>query len=771
MLTKPLAAAASPSSLHSRFQTCVAFNLIGTIFNQGSTFVVNIVVANLLGRQIFGEYAIVQNTLVAVAVFGQLGIGYVATKYVAEFRSTDRERAGRILGMLCTFSIMLAGIAALALLVLSRWLAVSVLKAPALGAALAIGSAVLLFAVLNGFLIGALAGLESYRALAKALVWGGTVYLVVCSGFAWRGGLNGVIAGQAISGFVQFAILALALRSECRQQGIRFHFRRTANEWPIILKFAVPGALSGFTSAPALWLASALLVRRPDGFSQMAIFSASFSLMAAVLLLPNIANNVGMSLINHRKGSSDGLEYRQIFWTNLVATLAIVVAGAAAAALLGPELLHLFGKYFKNGYPTLLILLAATVPQGLAVALYQIIQSQAKMWLSFIAVAVPRDALIVIFAYLLIPAHGASGIALGYAAAWSVALLIIGALVYRIGLEPTGRPLSTALRNRATAAAQFSQTALAGSGQESQFLVAAFRALRVSVGKLAVFRPLRDRLWKAFLFLVREKTIIAKIDGMVFHLDLGEVIDTSLLMGTFEPDVTRIIETFCQPGWTILDVGANIGAHTLRFGKLAGASGKVYAFEPTEYAYRKLLRNIAIDHLDSTEAFQVAVSNRSQSRQAVNYRSSWRTDGRNVSGAGIVDFVRLDDWCAENGIEKVDCVKVDVDGDEWPVLKGAEQILRQYRPLIIIEIGAWHFRRADENPLSLLKELGYRFWDAKTCSEYPDLDGIRAVLPAEDDQMTYSINVLAWNRFPEARQVPSREVALRGATGSEALPT
>jgi O-antigen/teichoic acid export membrane protein len=466
MLTKTPAPAAPPSNLHSRFQMGVAFNLLGTFFNQGSTFAVSIVVANLLGRQIFGEYAIVQNTLVAVAAFGQLGIGFVCTKYVAEFRSTERERAGRILGMLYAFSIILAGIGSIALLVLSPWLAVSVLKAPSLAPVLAMGSAVLLFAILNGFLIGALAGLESYRGLARALVWSGTVYLLVCSGFAWRGGLNGVVAGQAISGLVQFVMLALTLRNECLRQGIRLHYRGTANEWPIILKFAVPGALSGLTSAPALWLASTLLVRQPDGFSQMAIFSASFSLMAAVLLLPNIANNVGMSLINHRKGSGNSLEYRQIFWINLVTTVAIVVTAAIAAALLGPQLLRLFGRNFKNGYPTLLILLAATIPQGLAVALYQIIQSQAKMWLSFIAVAVPRDALIVIFAYLLIPTHGASGVAIGYAAAWSVALLIIGGLVFRIGLEPTGRPLTPALRNRATATHQFAQNGLAGTSRE-----------------------------------------------------------------------------------------------------------------------------------------------------------------------------------------------------------------------------------------------------------------------------------------------------------------
>src|SRR5277367_1598099 len=179
MLSRSVASAASPISLHSRFQTGVAFNLLGTFFNQGSTFAVNIVVANSLGRQIFGEYAMVQNTLVAVSVFVQLGIGYVATKYVAEFRSTDRERAGRILGMLYGFSVTLAGIASLTLLFLSRWLAASVLKAPTLGPTLSIGSAVLLFAVLNGFLIGALSGLEGYRVLAKVLVWGGTTYLVV----------------------------------------------------------------------------------------------------------------------------------------------------------------------------------------------------------------------------------------------------------------------------------------------------------------------------------------------------------------------------------------------------------------------------------------------------------------------------------------------------------------------------------------------------------------------------------------------------------------
>jgi len=423
------------ASLRSRFQTGIAYNAIGAAFNQGSTFAVNIIVANLLGRQVFGEYAMIQSTLVTLALIAQLAAGYTATKYVAEFRSTDPQRAGRILGMLTVFSATVAGIAALALFAVSGWLAGSVLKAPALGTALAIGSGVLLFTVLNGLLMGALAGLESYRALARALVWSGLAYLAICTGLAWWGGLIGAVAGLALSGLFQFVFLGAALRRECSLQGIKIHYAGFDQERSILLKFALPGALSGFTGMPALWLASAFLVRQPNGYSQMAIYSASFSLMTAVLFLPNIANNVGMSLINYHKGAGEEAGYRQAFWINLVVSTTIVILGACILAVFGPNLLRLFGKDFNDGYPVLLVLLLATIVQGLGIAMYQIIQSQAKMWLSFFAVALPRDAMLVSLAYFLVPHNGAIGLGTAYALAWAMALVAIITIVSCTGLR------------------------------------------------------------------------------------------------------------------------------------------------------------------------------------------------------------------------------------------------------------------------------------------------------------------------------------------------
>jgi O-antigen/teichoic acid export membrane protein len=432
------AAVVSSESLWSRFQTGIAYNTIGAVFNQGSTFAVSIIVANFLGKQIFGEYAIVQTTVATVAVIAQAGISYTATKYVAEYRAVDRDRTGRILGMILAFSAAAATVATLALVLLAPWLASRVFKAPALGAVLAIGSAVLLFAALNGSLMGALYGLESYKALATALVWSGLCYLLACTVLAWWAGLKGAIGGQALSGLFQFVLLGFVVRRECAKQRIKIRLSNSAKESRIVLHFGLPAALGGLTSMPALWLGSAFLVRQANGYSQMGIYGASFALMIAVLFLPNIANNVGMSLINNHKGGGDAVEYRRTFWINFVLTLTAVALGAAAAAVAGPELLRLFGKDFKEGYGVLLILLLAAVSQGFAVAMYQVIQSQARMWLSFFAVALPRDTLIVVLAHLLIPLHGARGLATAYAIACTVAAVVTAVIVWQIGLESTG---------------------------------------------------------------------------------------------------------------------------------------------------------------------------------------------------------------------------------------------------------------------------------------------------------------------------------------------
>ena len=428
-----------PKSLRARLQTGIAWNLVGAAFNQGSTLVVNIIVANLLGRETFGEYAVIQSTLATTASIAAFGTGYTATKYLAEFRSTDKPRAGRIMALCSVTSATTACIAALVLLIGAPWLAANALKAPHLASALMIAAAVAFFNVMNWYQMGALSGLESYRALGVGGIISGSLYLAICTVAAYLGGLTGVLIGVATSAFIQWLLLNWLLRRESARQGIVSQYRDIGQEGTIIWKFALPTALPSFTTMPALWLASVFLVRQADGYTQMALYSAANNFRIIVLFLPNIVNNVGMSLLNYQKGLRDEDRYRKVFRANMALTVGSVVMGALAVVLFGPFLMGVFGKSFSQGFPVLLVLMLATLPEALWYLMSQVISSHEKMWSLFLVGILPRDACMVLLAYLLSSRGGAVGLASAYTISWLLALVVAIMLVGRIGLSASGR--------------------------------------------------------------------------------------------------------------------------------------------------------------------------------------------------------------------------------------------------------------------------------------------------------------------------------------------
>src|SRR5262249_15314734 len=155
----------SPRSLLRRFARGLSWSFVGSVFNQGSTFAVNLVVANLLGREIFGKYAIVQSTAVAGLQLAQLATGYTATKYVAEYRVIDVARASRILGLCAIVSVSSSFVAGIALVVGANALATHVFHLSELTSTLRLAAVVLFCGVNTSLLTGALTGLEEYRAV------------------------------------------------------------------------------------------------------------------------------------------------------------------------------------------------------------------------------------------------------------------------------------------------------------------------------------------------------------------------------------------------------------------------------------------------------------------------------------------------------------------------------------------------------------------------------------------------------------------------------
>jgi O-antigen/teichoic acid export membrane protein len=429
-----------PTGLRARFQKGITWNIVGAVVNNGSNFLTNIAIANLLGREVFGEYGMVQSTLTTFVGIAQAAGGITATKYIAEFRSNDKDRAGRVLG-LCGATTLATGCVATVLIFLcAPWLANSTLKAAALQRPLQIAAAVVLFTVVNAFQTGALAGLESYRQWAIANSLQGPIQLAICVFATWRWGLGGAVAGLLAGSALRWLILHVALMREAKKQGIFMSFSGFWQERAIFFKFALPAALSGLSAAPAIWVGNTFLVRQGGGYSQLALFSAALNLKNVVIFLPVLLNNVGTSLLNNQRGQNNPLQYRRVFLTNLLLIGSAAITGAIFVGLFGPKLLRLYGKSFPEAQGILALLLCAAVIEAIAMASYQVLQSEEKMWLSLLAVMLPRDIALVALAYLLTPEYGAFGLGLAHLIAWLICSMVIFSAVFRIGLTPRTMP-------------------------------------------------------------------------------------------------------------------------------------------------------------------------------------------------------------------------------------------------------------------------------------------------------------------------------------------
>lgn len=421
--------------LKQRLKYGLTWNVIGSLFSQGTLFVTNVVLANILGKTGFGEFGMIQTTIITVAGIAQLATGFTATKYVAEYRLTDKKKTGRILGICSVITIALGTLATLLMLAGAPWLADITLKAPNLSTGLMIGSGAVLFSVLTGYQVGALAGMERFGTIAKIGAIHGMFHLAVCAVSAWLWGVNGALAGFVISALMRWLMYQKALAHGCVDQDIAISYQGLWNEREIITKFALPAALSGLVSMPALWLVNTFLARLADGYSELGMYSAANSLKSIILLLPQLINNVSMSLMNSQKGLGNKENYRKLFWVNMGITLSVALAGVVFVVLFGSTVLRIYGKDFVAGHTLLIILAMSAIPEALALAAYQKVHSQGKMWLSFAAIVLPRDITYMLLGYFLVPQFGAIGMASAYAASQTVSLFVTALIVYWIGFE------------------------------------------------------------------------------------------------------------------------------------------------------------------------------------------------------------------------------------------------------------------------------------------------------------------------------------------------
>ena len=202
-----------------------------------------------------------------------------------------------------------------------------------------------------------------------------------------------------------------------------------------------------------------------------------------------------------------------------------------------------------------------------------------------------------------------------------------------------------------------------------------------AVDKLIEFaRPWRFRGKFRLLdpFLPHEGEKIATVFGYELNLDLSRKIQRDMYIGNYERGETNLLRSFLKPGMTVLDVGANVGYYTALAARMLGSHGRVFAIEPYPPNFQRLDAWIRKNQAAQIHAFNFALGSEPGSAQM--FSAFAETDApvmvpHNSPAVATVEVRTLDACLDEWKLDRVDFLKLDVDGSETAVLEGAKDTI------------------------------------------------------------------------------------------------
>lgn len=394
------------------------WSLIGAVISQGSNLAASVITARLLGREQFGEYGMILSTVGMLGTFAGLGLGVTATKYVAELRSHDPERAGRIIALGCAVAIASGGILALALLAYAPVLAARTLNAPALADELRIASVLLFFNAFNGAQIGALAGCEAFQAIARINLVRGIVTFPITVGFVLLWQLPGAIWALAVTAAVTCLLSQLSLRQQCVAAGIRSQFRSAWTERRVLWTFSAPAFLSGALVGPVAWAANTMLVNQPGGYAEMGVFSAANQWRAALLFLPGLIGQVAVPMLASLQNAAGRRPARKVLVGSMLTNALCTVPVLFVLLPCSRWIMSFYGPAFSTRGHVFEVSLLSAALLAIQTPVGNLIIAFGRVWVGFAMNAGWAACLLATAHALLAFGWGAQALACAYLAAY-----------------------------------------------------------------------------------------------------------------------------------------------------------------------------------------------------------------------------------------------------------------------------------------------------------------------------------------------------------------
>jgi FkbM family methyltransferase len=185
--------------------------------------------------------------------------------------------------------------------------------------------------------------------------------------------------------------------------------------------------------------------------------------------------------------------------------------------------------------------------------------------------------------------------------------------------------------------------------------------------------------------------------------------------GTYEPELRALMREYLRPGTVAVDVGANVGWHTLLMARLVRPGGRVLAVEANPSVRERLAEHLQANDLSNVTIVPSALGSQPGKLRflAPPVDSIGAGDGH-VAGEKDKDaqhlveteVTTLDALAEREGLQRMDFVKIDVEGFEWPVLQGAANALARFRPVVCFEFNSIYTGRGEGDPEALREYFG-----------------------------------------------------------------
>lgn len=206
-------------------------------------------------------------------------------------------------------------------------------------------------------------------------------------------------------------------------------------------------------------------------------------------------------------------------------------------------------------------------------------------------------------------------------------------------------------------------------------------------------------------------TIVHGRDASYMALNTDVYIGQALILyGEYSEIEFRLLKQMCKPGDHIVEIGANIGAHSVRLAKHVGDDGRLVVAEPQPVIFQTLAATMALNSITNVDYWPHALSSQPGviGLPKINYAKESNYGGIALKelpqGNVPVSVHRFDDIYYYN---RLDLMKIDVEGMELDVLKGAEKAIEKYRPKIYLENDR---EESSEALIQWLFDAGYKVW-------------------------------------------------------------